>query len=183
MTRCPVSLFVKFYEPHFHPDDNPPVTAAAFSAWQWNMARFAQQQGAISFYTQAVISCLDPTPLARISSPDGMGTANLTLHTITRLEELYERLPAAVLTLELNKLDMPFAQRNVHTRSPNNAQYSTLGSRLQRATNLRPPKITYLFESSRKFPPFHLALQMYDRMHVTPEQRTFETLATEAEQA
>ncbi len=96
--------------PVLQSDDNPPVTAAAFPAWQWSMARFAQQQGAISVYTQAFISCLDPTPLARISAPDGTGTSNLTLlHIITRLEELYGCLPAAVLTLELNKLDMPFA--------------------------------------------------------------------------
>jgi hypothetical protein len=98
------------------------------------MARFAQQQGAISVYTQAVISCLDPTPLTRISAPDGTGTANPTLlHIITRLEELYGRLPAAVLTLELNKLDMPFAHgmsihdhltmhRTVHLVATSNGQ-------------------------------------------------------------
>jgi hypothetical protein len=124
----------EFYEPYLQPDDNPPVTAAAFPAWQWNMARFAQQQGAISVYTQAVISSLDPTPLARISAPDGTGTANFTLlHIITRLEELYGRLPAAVLTFELNKLDMPFAHgvsihdhltmhRTVHSVAASNGQ-------------------------------------------------------------
>jgi hypothetical protein len=44
-------------------------------------------------------------------------------------------------------------------------------------------KATYLYESLRKFQPFHLALHMYDRVHVTLEQRTFESLAREAEQA
>jgi hypothetical protein len=32
--------------------------------------------------------------------------------------------------------------------------------------------IAYLYDSLCKFPPFHLALQMYDRVHVTLEQRT-----------
>jgi hypothetical protein len=32
------------YIPYPHTGDNPPAAAAAFSAWQWQMARFAQHQ-------------------------------------------------------------------------------------------------------------------------------------------
>jgi hypothetical protein len=51
------------------------------------MARYAQHQAAINIYTHALLSSLDPTPLARISAQDGTGTANLTLLEImTRLK-------------------------------------------------------------------------------------------------
>ncbi len=99
------------YSPYPHPGDDPPASAAALSVWQWQMARCAQHQGAINIYTHALLSSLDPTPLARISAQeDGTGTANLTLLEImTRLENLYGYLPAAALTVELNKLERPFA--------------------------------------------------------------------------
>jgi hypothetical protein len=147
------------------------------------MARLAQQQGAISVYTQAVISSLDPTPLARISAPDGTSTANLTLlHIITRLEELHGRLPAAVLTLEPNKLDMPFTHgMSIHDHlTMHRTAHSVAASNGQPISGHQNSPI---YMKAYANPPFHLALQMYDRVHVTLQKRSFNSLATEAEQA
>ncbi len=153
---------------------------SSFSLWQRQIARYAQHQGAINVYTHVLLSSLDPTPLARISAQDGAGTANLTLLDIMiRLKKLYGYLPAAELALELNKLEQPFAH-GMSIFYGHLAMHRTVY--MAASTNDQPfsghQQMTYyLYESLRKFQPFHhVALQMYDRVYVTLQQRTLESL-------
>jgi hypothetical protein len=51
-----VPVVEAYTTPYTHPGDDPPAAATAFSLWQWQMARYAQHQGAINIYTHTLLS-------------------------------------------------------------------------------------------------------------------------------